>query len=79
MKAKPKSNIRKEIQIVFEEDNNRYVSGTISLDDTYEMQTITFDEYYYADTITIRIKDVYLGTQYEDTIIAEINFLAYLP
>ena len=75
-----KQNCRpKEIQIIFEEDNNRYVSTTISLDDTYEMQTITFDEYYYADTIAIRIKDVYQGTQYEDTVIAEINFLAYLP
>lgn len=75
-----KQNCRpKEIQIIFEEDNTRYVSGTISLDDTYEMQTITFDEYYYADTIVIRINDVYPGTQYEDTVIAEIDFLVYSP
>ena len=74
-----KQNCRpKTIRISFS-NGSAFSTGTIELDDTYDQQTITFDEYYYADTVTITIEDVYFGTQYQDTVIAELNFVAYLP
>ena len=52
---------------------------TVHLKDTAKEQTISFDQYYYTDSIKLTIKDVYPGTTYEDTIIAELDFAAYRP
>ena len=54
-------------------------SGTsqiFNLNDDYQGQgtgqILYFDEPVYTDTLTIIIKDVYKGTQYEDTLISEV-------
>lgn len=52
---------------------------TVHLKDTAKEQTISLDQYYYTNSIQLTIKDVYLGTQYEDTIIAELDLEAYRP
>ena len=49
----------------------------IRLEDTYGEQTITFDQYYYTDFIKLTIEDVYMGTKYMDTVIAELDFVVY--
>jgi len=51
----------------------------VTLTDTMDEQVITFDRYYYAETLTVTIEGVYSGTQYEDTIIAELSFEAFWP
>ena len=51
----------------------------IPLADTYYEQTIPFDRFYYTSSIKITIEDVYPGTKYDDTIIAELDFAAYRP
>lgn len=51
----------------------------IQLEDTYDEQIITFDQYYYTNYIKLTIEDVYTGTKYLDTVIAELDFVAYTP
>lgn len=51
----------------------------IHLADTYEQQIITFDQYYYTDSITLTIDEVYTGTRHQDTVIAELDITAYRP
>lgn len=51
----------------------------ISLMDTYDEQIITFDQYHYTDYVKLTIDDVYTGTKYLDTVIAELDFVAYRP
>lgn len=52
---------------------------TIALEDTSEEQTIQLSRYYYTDSIILSIAEVYTGTTYQDTIIAEVDFTAYAP
>ena len=52
---------------------------TVPLEDTYDLQEITFDRFYYTDSIKVTIQDVYTGTTYTDTVIAELTFVAYEP
>ena len=54
-------------------------SQRISLRDSYDVQSFTLDRYYYTDSITLTIDDVYTGTKYLDTVIAELDFVGYLP
>ena len=51
----------------------------IQLKDSYDEQIITFDQYYYTDYIKLTIDEVYTGTKYLDTVIAELDFVAYRP
>lgn len=51
----------------------------ISLSDSYDEQIITFDQYHYTDYVKLTIDDVYTGTKYLDTVIAELDFVAYRP
>ena len=51
----------------------------VRLDDTYDEQTVTFDRYYYTNSIKLTIDDVYTGIEYLDTVIAELDFVAYRP
>lgn len=51
----------------------------INLEDSMEMQEVEFEKFYYTDSIMITIDEVYKGTQYPDTIIAELDFVAYKP
>ena len=51
----------------------------ITLDDSYSAQIKTFDKFYYTDYVTLTIEDVYTGTKYLDTVIAELDFVAYKP
>lgn len=52
-------------------------SCEIYLKDTYNEQVATLDRYYYTDYVILTIDDVYSGTRYPDTIIAELDFIAY--
>jgi len=52
---------------------------TFRLEDTYDEQIIVFDQYYYTDSIKLTIEDVYTGSKYLDTIIAELDFIVYRP
>lgn len=54
-------------------------SERITLADSYEEQTITFEKYHYTDSVKLTIKEVYSGTQFDHTIIAEVNFDFYRP
>lgn len=49
------------------------------LEDSYSEQTFTFDRFYYTDSIQVEIEDVYTGTTYLDTVIAELDFTGYEP
>lgn len=51
----------------------------INLKDSYDIQIITLDQYYYTDYVILTIEDVYSGTKYTDTVIAELDFVAYKP
>lgn len=51
----------------------------IQLEDSYAEQTITLKQYYYTDSVRLTIEDVYPGTKYMDTVIAELDFAAYKP
>ena len=51
----------------------------VSLEDSYSEQIVTFDQYYYTDSIKLTIEDVYTGSKYPDTVIAELDFTAYRP
>lgn len=65
----------KAILLTFADATSEY----IVLEDTYDEQTITFDQYYYTNFVKLTIKDVYTGTKYQDTVIAELDFTAYRP
>ncbi len=55
-------------------------SELVQLEDTYDEQVITLSQYYYyTDFIKLTIEEVYTGTTYLDTIIAELDFEAYMP
>lgn len=54
-------------------------SERITLKDSYEEQIITLSQYHYTDYVKITIKEVYSGTLFEDTIIAEVDFDFYMP
>jgi hypothetical protein len=54
-------------------------SERILLQDTYEEQVFTLSRYYYTDSVKLTIDEVYTGTKYLDTIIAELDFVAYRP
>ena len=54
-------------------------SQRIQLRDSYDVQFFTLDRYYYTDFITLTIDDVYTGTKYLDTVIAELDFEGYQP
>lgn len=51
----------------------------INLEDSMEMQEVELEKFYYTDSIMITIDEVYKGTQYTDTIIAELDFVSYKP
>lgn len=51
----------------------------VRLEDTYDEQVITFKKFYYTDSIRLTIEEVYTGTKYLDTVIAELDFVAYEP
>lgn len=51
----------------------------IALEDTYDEQIITLNQFYYTDAIKLTIEEVYSGTAYLDTVIAELDFVAYRP
>lgn len=51
----------------------------ILLEDSYDEQTIVLDKYYYTDYVKLIIEEVYAGTKYLDTVIAELDFVAYRP
>ncbi len=51
----------------------------IRLNDVYEEQVITFDRPYYTDSVKLTIDSVYTGTLYRDTVIAELDFVAFEP
>lgn len=51
----------------------------IQLKDTYEEQIIMLSQFFYTDYIILTIEDVYMGTDYTDTVIAELNFTGYRP
>ena len=71
-----KENCRpKALTLTFSDGSTQY----IRLEDTYDEQIITFDRFYYTDYIKITIEEVYTGTKYLDTVIAELNFVAYQP
>lgn len=52
---------------------------SISLEDSYDEQIIAFDQYHYTNYVKLTIDDIYTGTQYLDTAIAELDFVAYRP
>jgi hypothetical protein len=52
-------------------------SCVINLKDTYNEQVAVLDRYYYTDHVILTIDDVYPGTLYPDTAIAEVDFVAY--
>lgn len=54
-------------------------SERITLKDSYEEQIITLEKYHYTDYVKITIKEVYSGTLFDDTIIAEVDFDFYRP
>ena len=54
-------------------------SERIALQDTYDEQVFVLSQYYYTDSITLTVDEVYTGTKYLDTVIAELDFDAYRP
>lgn len=71
-----KQNCRpKAITLTFSDGSTEF----IRLEDTYEEQIINFDQFYYTDSIKLTIEEVYTGTTYLDTVIAELDFVAYEP
>lgn len=71
-----KQNCRpKAITITFSDGSTEFVR----LEDSYDEQIITFKQYYYTDSIKLTIEEVYTGTKYSDTVIAELDFVAYKP
>lgn len=65
----------KAITLTFSDGSSTY----ITLQDTYNEQEIVLDQYYYTDRVTLTIEEVYAGSVYLDTIIAELDFTAYKP
>lgn len=65
----------KEIMLTFSDGSN----VIIELSDTYDEQRKILDRYYYTEFIQLTIEDVYAGTRYLDTVIAELNFVVYRP
>lgn len=49
----------------------------VRLNDSYDEQVITLKQYYYTEYIKLTIEEVYTGTKYLDTVIAELDFTAY--
>lgn len=71
-----KQNCRpKAITLTFSDGSTEF----IRLEDSYDEQIITFNQYYYTDSIKITIEEVYTGTKYPDTVIAELDFVVYKP
>lgn len=71
-----KQNCRpKAVTLTFSDGSTEF----IHLEDSYDEQVITFKQYYYTDSIKITIEEVYTGTKYLDTVIAELDFAAYKP
>lgn len=65
----------KAITLTFSDGSTEYVQ----LKDSYDEQVIVLDRYYYTDYIKLTIEDVYAGTKYLDTVIAELDIAAYRP
>lgn len=65
----------KAITLAFSDGSTEFVR----LEDSYDEQVITFNKYYYTDSIKLTIEEVYTGTKYLDTVIAELDFVAYEP
>lgn len=65
----------KTVSLSFSDGSTVYVH----LEDTYDEQVITLDQYYYTDYVKLTIEEVYTGTLYLDNIIAELNFVVYRP
>lgn len=63
------------ITLTFSDERTKY----IQLDDSRDYQTFYFSEFYYTDYVKITIEDVYPGTHWDETIIAEVDFSAYIP
>lgn len=71
-----KQNCRpKAITLTFSDGSTEF----IRLEDSYDEQIITFKQFYYTDSIKLTIEEVYTGTTYLDTVIAELDFVAYEP
>lgn len=71
-----KQNCRpKAITLTFSDGSTEF----IRLEDSYDEQIISLKQYYYTDSIKITIEEVYTGTKYLDTVIAELDFVAYEP
>lgn len=65
----------KAITLAFSDGSTEFVY----LEDSYDEQVITFKKFYYTDSIKLTIEEVYTGTKYLDTVIAELDFVAYEP
>ncbi len=63
----------KELAIVFSKDGTDVRSDIVTLEDKMEQQFVVLDEAVECDSIYIRIDSVYIGEQYEDTVIAEMG------
>ena len=63
------------IQVTFSDGSTE----RIQLKDTYDEQIVVFDQYHYTDSVKLTIEEVYTGTKYQDTVIAELDFVAYRP
>ncbi len=59
----------KMLEVIFSDGS----SEVIELDDSMTTQKITFSEPYVSDSMEFRIKAVYSGTDYDDTLISEIE------
>lgn len=71
-----KQNCRpKAITLTFSDGSTEF----IRLEDSYDEQVITFEQFYYTDSIKLTIEEVYTGTKYLDAVIAELDFVAYEP
>lgn len=74
-KAFKQSNRPRTITLTFSDGSTE----RIPLTDTLEEQKFTFDQYYYTTYVKITIDDVYYGTMFDHTIIAELDVTAYKP
>lgn len=71
-----KQNCRpKAITLTFSDGSTEF----IRLEDSYDEQVITFEQFYYTDSIKLTIEEVYTGTKYLDAVITELDFVAYEP
>ena len=70
-----KNNRPKAVTLCFSDGSSEY----ILLKDSREYQEFTFSDYHYTNYVKIIIEDIYEGTHWSDTIIAEVDFAAYTP